>query len=98
MNDLNAVKEVFIKEGYSSAEDFLQDWSVILSLSKAEQYRAEVGFFKHKYGMDFESFAARIHGEKGHEDFEKEDDLDDWEFAVRALSWWEAKIKEIKNA
>ena len=98
MNNLNMIKEIIFKEGYLSSEDFLQDWSVILALSKAEQYRAEMDFFAHKYGMDFASFAAQVHGEKGQEHFEKEDDLDDWEFAVRAAIWWEEKIRQIRHA
>ena len=38
---------------------------------------AEAGFFEQKNGIEFESFAAMVHREKGQEDFEKEDDLDD---------------------
>jgi len=32
-----------------------------------------------------EEFAFRLHQEKGHEDFEKEDDLADWQFSYEAL-------------
>jgi len=32
-----------------------------------------------------------LRAKKGSEDFEKEEDLDDWEFAEAALRWWSEK-------
>lgn len=32
-----------------------------------------------------EEFESRFHGEKGHEDFEKKDDLTDWQFSLESL-------------
>jgi len=39
---------------------------------------------------------SNIHNVKGKEDFQKEEDLEDWEFANKALKWWEKKLKELR--
>jgi hypothetical protein len=47
--------------------------------------------------MSLETFENEIHAQKGFEDFQQEGDLEDWEFACKALSWWEDKFREIKR-
>jgi hypothetical protein len=96
MKDL--VEEVLQKEGYRSTDDFMKDWAFFLALSKQDQYRAEIDFFEKKYCMKFMEFDSLLHGEKGKEDFQKEEDAEDWEFSLNALRWWEEKIREIENA
>lgn len=39
-----------------------------------------------------------LHAVKGKEDFEKENDLEDWEFVCNALIWWEDKLRALRNA
>lgn len=50
-------------------------------------------FFEHKYSAKFEYAFRQI---KGEENFEKEEDLDDWEFAFNALKWWDKKANELR--
>jgi hypothetical protein len=95
-NDL--VEEVLLKEGYRSSEEFMRDWVLILALSKKEQYRAEIDYFEKKHHMKFEEFDSLLHTTKGEEDFQKEEDVEDWEFSVNALRWWEEKIGELGSA
>lgn len=40
----------------------------------------------------------QLHKNKGTEDFEKEEDLEDWGFVKKALNWWENKAKELRLA
>ena len=94
---MDGLNEVLLKEGYGSPDALLKDWALIIALSKVEQYRAECDFFKKKYGMAADEFESNLHTERGSEDFEKENDLDDWEFSSGALKWWENKIKELQN-
>ncbi len=68
------------------------------ALTKIEQYRAECEFFENKYGMDLKTLERQLHKDKGKENFEKEEDLEDWEFAKKALNWWEKKLKELRLA
>ena len=95
---MDSLNEVLLREGYGSPQTLIKDWALIAALSRVEQYRAECDFFQNKHGMTMEEFESHLHKEKGREDFEKEDDLNDWEFSFNALSWWEQKIREIQDA
>ena len=48
--------------------------------------------------MTFKEFESSVHAHKGREDFAKEADIEDWEFALNVLQWWEGKVKELKHA
>lgn len=98
MNREDSVEEVLRREGYGSSDDFMRDWALILALSKLDQYRAEIGLFEKKYRMTFEEFESLLHSKKGEEDFHKEEDVEDWEFSLNALNWWEGKIEELRSA
>jgi hypothetical protein len=89
---------ILAAEGYTSAEDLLTDVILLNSLSKKEQYKAEIENFEHKYKMSFEEFESQLHREKGVEDFRKEEDLEDWQFAINALKWWTKKAEDLKVA
>ena len=92
------VKEhILIGEGYRSSEEMLTEVYFLNSLSKKEQYKAEIEFFEKKYGIKLPEFKKKLHNVKEKEDFVKEEDLEDWEFAVNALKWWTKKAKEFKN-
>jgi hypothetical protein len=98
MNKGDSVEEVLLREGYRSSDDFMRDWALILALSKLERYRAEIDFFEKKYRMTFQEFESLLHDKKGQEDFQKEEDVEDWEFSISALSWWEEKVGELRSA
>jgi len=95
--EMEVLKEILVGEGYSSPDELIRDWALITALSKVEQYRAECEFFRRKYGMELEEFESLLRERKGQEDFEKEEDLEDWEFAASALKWWEKKLKELQD-
>ena len=95
---MEVLKEILIREGYSSPDELIRDWALITALSKVEQYRAECELFRRKYGMELEEFESLLRERKGQEDFEKEEDLEDWEFAASALKWWERKLEELRDA
>ena len=76
-------------------EDALKEFSLLIALSKRDKYKTECQKFKHKYQMNFEHFETNLHSLKNQEDYEKECELDDWEFAKTSLNWWEQKIKEL---
>ncbi len=93
------VKEhILIEEAYSSSEKMLEDVYFLHTLSKKEQYKAEIEFFEKKYGVRLSEFKKKLRNVRGRENFNKEDDLEDWEFAANALKWWTKKAKEFKNA
>jgi hypothetical protein len=98
MTKKDAVSEIMVREGYTSMDMLARDWAYMVALSNIEKFRAECEYFQNKYGMDFTAFDRHIHGQKGHEDFVKEEDFEDWEFAQNARRWWEEKLDELQSA
>ncbi len=98
MDVAEAAKEVLLKEGYFSGERLIRDQALLIALSKIEQYKAECDYYEHKYGSLIDDFEAALRAERGKEDFQKEEDLDDWEFASAALKWWTGKADELGSA
>jgi hypothetical protein len=94
---VTALTEVLLEEGYSSSHELVRDWALMMALSRLEQYRAECEFFERKHGMPLEQFECLVHEKKGQEDFEQEEDIEDWEFCVSALKWWQAKIEKLRH-
>lgn len=90
-------ENILIEKGTLSPEKMLREVFFLNILSKTEQYKAEIEFFKKKHNMRFDDFEKQVHGHKGKEDFKKEEDLEDWEFAIRALDWWTKKSEELKD-
>lgn len=95
---MSATTEVLLEAGYSSADELVQDWALMIAMSKIEQYQAECEFFEKKYGAKFNDVEQLAHKAKGTESFKQEDDLEDWEFAKQALGWWQTQVKELGNA
>ncbi len=98
MQNTAIINEILFEDGYLSSDDALKDWSVMIALSRIDQFRAEKESFENKYKKSFESCEKDLHTAKGKEDFEKENDLEDWEFASKALIWWEEKLRALRNA
>jgi len=96
MNAEHGVREILFREGYESFENFIQDSALLIALSKIDQYEAECEFYKEKYGSEIEDFEALLHKERGEEDFGKEEDLEDWEFAAHAVIWWKERADELR--
>ena len=94
---MEASEEVLFSEGYDSPSALIRDWALIVSLSRVEQYRSECDFFQNKYGMTMEDFESHLNEERGHEDFEKEDDMAACQFSLEALKWWEEKVKNLQK-
>lgn len=95
---MTVLTEVLLEEGYNSTEELVRDWALMVALSRLEQYQAECELFEKKHKMSLEQFERLVHREKGHEDFGQEEDIEDWEFSVNALKWWQAKAKELGYA
>jgi hypothetical protein len=90
--------KILLEDGYLSSDDVLKDWSVMIVLSKVDQYRSEKESFGNKHKKSLDSYEKDLHATRGKEDFAKENDLEDWEFACKALIWWEDKLRALQNA
>lgn len=88
------IHEVFAPQ---NEETVLFNVSLMTSLAKRDEYQTECQFFKDKHGMKFQEFDKAIHHKDNQENFEKEEDYMDWEFAEEALNYWNQKIKLLQN-
>lgn len=77
--------------------DFSKEAVLLFILSKIDQYKGEKEFFENKYKKDFKEIEQEAHSVKGKEDFQLEEDLDDWEFAVKSLEYWEKEYHNIRD-
>ena len=90
------IEDILKKTGQTEVA-VLREHFIMKGLAKLSQYEAQCMFFEKKYTESFESFQARMQ-EEGKEDFKKEDDLMDWEYANAALRWWKSQIEDLKSA
>ena len=81
----------------NAMKDLSKDAVLLFILSKIDQYKGEKEFFKNKYKQNFQEVEREAHSVKGREDFQLEEDLEDWEFAIKSLEYWETEYKNIKN-
>lgn len=98
MNVSRSAHEILLREGYESLGSFIHDSVLIIALSKIDQYEAECDLFAGKHGMSLEDLESILHKDRGSEDFEKEEDLEDWEFAVHAVKWWKERADELRTS
>ncbi len=85
------------KSGDVNKEELLKEISLLIALSKRDKYQLECKKFEQKYQTTFDHFERLLHTQKNHEDYRKEGDLDDWEFAISSRKWWEKRIEEMIN-
>jgi hypothetical protein len=88
-----AVKSLMKELAVADPSEIIRDSLVIEILCKVSDFSDEVKHFEEKYGKKFNEFNREY--EAGEEDFEKYDDLMEWEFAQQGKSYWEAnRIQE----
>jgi hypothetical protein len=78
-------------------KDFSMDAALLFILAKIDQYKGEKEFFENKYKRDFQVVEQEVHSVKGKEDFKLEEDLEDWEFAIKSLEYWEEEYIKVRN-
>ena len=98
-NELNAKIEVpasllsIYQEMAVSPVDLLKNYASGLIKEKITKYEAEDRNFMNKYACNFEQFKARVEAMENEENFEWEDDLMDWEFAIANIDLWRRKAR-----
>ena len=93
-----AATQVLLEEGYRSTDELLRSWALMTAMSRLEQYRAEGELFERKYRGTFTVVEHAVHTTKGQEDYEQEHDLEDWEFAEKAMAWWQSRVEDLRVA
>jgi len=70
---------------------------LLFILAKIDQYKGEKEFFENKYKQDFHKVEHEAHSVRGKEDFQLEENLEDWEFAIKSLEYWEKEYHRLRN-
>ena len=83
---------------FSSHETAAWEVSLTVALSKVSSYERECAHFRRKYDQPLEAFQKSLEAMRGHEDFTREDDLADWEFAEGALQLWQKRVEILRHA
>ena len=96
-NTISPVLSHIYKEMGQSSELLLKNYALDFALAKFQKYEAEKKLYKSKYDCSFNDFKKKVEGMENDENFEWEDDLRDWEFAVENFKLWKAKIRELEN-
>ena len=65
--------------------------------AKIQKYTAENASFEKKYGETFQKLKCKVDLMENEENFEWEDDLMDWEFAVENLTLWRKRLQDIQE-
>ena len=73
------------------------DAVLLFVLAKIDQYRGEREFFENKYKKDFYTVEHEAHSIRGKEDFQVEENLEDWEFAIKSLEYWENQYHRLRD-
>lgn len=100
-NELNAKIEVpasllsIYQEMAVSPVDLLKNYASGLIKEKINKYEAEGRNFMNKYACNFEQFKARVEAMENEENFEWEDDLMDWKFAIANIDLWRRKARSV---
>ena len=77
--------------------DLLKNNALNMIKKKIIKYETEDRNFRENYACNFEKFKARIEAMDNEENFEWEDDLMDWEFAVTNLKLWQRKERMVSS-
>jgi len=91
------IAEALAAGGFSSLEAAAWEVSLTIALSKVSAYERECAHFRRKYDQPLEAFQKSIEAMRGDEDFVREDDLADWEFAERALQLWQKRVEILRQ-
>jgi hypothetical protein len=70
---------------------------LLFILAKIDQYKGERDFFENKYKQNFYAVEHEAHSVKGKEDFQLEENLEDWEFAIKSLEYWEKEYHRLRD-
>lgn len=76
----------------------LKNYALTQIYTILQKYEVENRFFESKYSCKFVEFKNKIEAMENEEDFEWEDDLMDWEFAVENLNLWQQRAAEVEHA
>ena len=90
------IKAIY-REIQISPIELLRNYAVNQIVGKIQKYAAENEFYKDKYKFSYDDLGRKVDLMENEENFEWEDDLMDWRFAVENLSYWQKRLEDVRN-
>lgn len=84
-------------EMHISPENILRGYAISTIYSKIDKYKSESNLLERKYKCAYQQFKNRVETMENEENFQWEDDLMDWQFAVENINYWQNKLEEIEK-
>lgn len=76
-----------------SPVNLLKNYALTQIYPQIQKYETEKRYFERKYGCQFQEFQANVAQMEQAENFEWEEDLMDWEFAIENLHLWQSRAQ-----
>lgn len=90
-----SLKEILTALNYDDELGASIDMALLSASARLAEYNRECQKFIEKYQSSYEEM--EIKAREGEEDFKLEDDLMAWKFAEEGKSFWEEKIRKLKE-
>ncbi len=91
---MQRAQEIFKEAGFSSLDDAVFSFAMLLARAKLSEFEDECAVFKHKYG-DYEQFKRKVEGGEK-ENFDEWDDYLAWRFAETARKFWRQEVRGLE--
>lgn len=91
---MQRAQEIFKEAGFSSLDDAVFSFAMLLAKAKLSEFEEECEVFKRKYG-DFERFKRNVEGGEK-ESFGQWDDYLAWRFAEEARKFWKREVRGLE--
>lgn len=82
--------------GFDNTKELVKKQLILMLSSRISRYDSEIKILEKKHGGTYEELAHRKQSQE--ENFDLEDDLNDWRFAIEAARRSREKLQEIENA
>ena len=84
--------------GFKDLKSFIKNQALLMLVAKIDKFEAENRRYEARYKTSFTDFRKKMEEMHGMEDFDKEDDYLDWQFAVEARERLYKQKLELENA
>ena len=91
---MQRAQEIFKGAGFSSLDDAVFSFAMLLARAKLSEFEDECMVFKRKYG-DYEQFKRKVEGGEK-ENFDEWDDYLAWRFAEEARKFWRQEVRGLE--
>ena len=95
-NFMKIAAPVLAEFGFVDTKALIKEQLILMLASRVSHYDAEIKLLEEKYGGSYEGLMQQKQVQE--ENFDLEDSLNDWRFAIEAARRYQRKLQEIESA